>query len=91
MKVRDRLDAGKVHALRVFADDDAEQRDQGQVGEIARLWGCGDPGRRLAGRARRDVEHHFAPPTFESVVEPVDPADGGRLRVALGQLAEQGR
>src|SRR5262249_20773146 len=36
-----------------------------------------------------EVEHHFAPPTFEAVVEPADPADGQRLRVALGQLAEQ--
>ena len=35
------------------------------------------------------MEHHFAPPTFESVVEAADPADGQRLRVALGQLAEQ--
>jgi len=54
--VRDRFVAGKVTAVRVFADG---------------------------------VDHHFAPPTFESVVEPVDPADGQRLSVALGQLAEQ--
>jgi ribosomal protection tetracycline resistance protein len=31
----------------------------------------------------------FAPPTLESVVEPVAPADGARLRAALDELAEQ--
>ncbi|MFZ0341143.1 MAG: translation factor GTPase family protein [Gaiellaceae bacterium] len=88
--VRDRLDAGKVTAIRVFADGEAVQRDSVRAGEIARLWGLreiqiGD----WLGEPRHDVEHHFAPPTFESVVEPADPADAGRLRVALGQLAEQ--
>jgi len=88
--VRDRFDAGKVTAIRVFADGDAVQRDSVHAGEIARLWGLGEIqiGDWL-GEPRRDVEHHFAPPTFESVVEPVDPADGQRLSVALGQLAEQ--
>ena len=88
--VRDRFDAGKVTAVRVFADGDTEQRDTVLAGEIAKLWGLaeiqiGD----WLGEPRRDVDHHFAPPTFESVVEPVDPADGQRLSVALGQLAEQ--
>jgi ribosomal protection tetracycline resistance protein len=61
-----------------------------QAGEIAKLWGLaeiqiGD----WLGEPRREVEHHFAPPTFESVVVAADPADGQRLSVALGQLAEQ--
>jgi ribosomal protection tetracycline resistance protein len=90
VNVRDRFDAGKVTAIRVFGDGDAVQRDAVQAGEIAKLWGLaeiqiGD----WLGEPRRDVEHHFAPPTFESVVEPTDHADGQRLRVALGQLAEQ--
>jgi ribosomal protection tetracycline resistance protein len=88
--VRDRFDAGKVTALRVFADGDAVQRDAVQAGDIARLWGLaeiqiGD----WLGDPHHEVEHHFAPPTFEAVVEPVGPADRQRLRVALGQLAEQ--
>src|SRR5437763_1343801 len=88
--VRDRFDAGKVTAVRVFADGDTAQRDTVRAGEIAKLWGLaeiqiGD----WLGEPRRDVDHHFAPPTFESVVAPVDPADGQRLSVALGQLAEQ--
>jgi ribosomal protection tetracycline resistance protein len=90
VRVRDRFDAGKVTALRVFANGDAVQRDEVQAGEIAKLWGLaeiqiGD----WLGEPRRGPEHHFAPPTFESVVAPADPADGQRLRVALGQLAEQ--
>ena len=90
VSVRDRFDAGKVTAIRVFADGDAAQRDVVQAGEIAKLWGLAEI--RIGdwlGEPRPDVEHHFAPPTFESVVEPADPADGQRLRVALGQLAEQ--
>ena len=77
VNVRDRFDAGKVTAIRVFGDGDAVQRDAVQAGEIAKLWGLaeiqiGD----WLGEPRRDVEHHFAPPTFESVVEPTDHADG---------------
>jgi ribosomal protection tetracycline resistance protein len=34
-------------------------------------------------------EHHFAPPTLETVVVPVETTDGARLRLALGRLAEQ--
>jgi ribosomal protection tetracycline resistance protein len=90
VNVRDRFEAGKVTAIRVFGDGDAVQRDAVQAGEIAKLWGLaeiqiGD----WLGEPRRDVEHHFAPPTFESVVAAADPADGQRLSVALGQLAEQ--
>jgi ribosomal protection tetracycline resistance protein len=90
MKVRDRFDAGKVTAIRVFSDGDAVQRDDVRAGEIAKLWGLaeiqiGD----WLGEPRSETELHFAPPTFESVVAPADPADGQRLRVALGQLAEQ--
>jgi ribosomal protection tetracycline resistance protein len=90
VNVRDRFDAGKVTAIRVFGDGDAVQRDAAQAGEIAKLWGLAEI--RIGdwlGEPRRDVEHHFAPPTFESVVEPTDHADGRRLSVALGQLADQ--
>jgi ribosomal protection tetracycline resistance protein len=90
VRVRDRFEAGKVTALRVFATGDAVQQDEVHAGEIAKLWGLtevqiGD----WLGEPDGGVEHHFAPPTLESVVAPVDPADGQRLRVALGQLAEQ--
>jgi len=88
--VRDRLEAGKVTAIRVFADGDAVQRDAVRAHEIAKLWGLADVqiGDWL-GEPRGRIEHHFPPPTLEAVVDPADPADGQRLRVALGQLAEQ--
>jgi ribosomal protection tetracycline resistance protein len=88
--VRDRLHAGKVTAIRVFADGDAVQREAVHAGEIAKLWGLAEVqiGDWL-GEARGRAEHQFPPPTLEAVVEPADPADGQRLRVALGQLAEQ--
>jgi ribosomal protection tetracycline resistance protein len=35
------------------------------------------------------LEREFPPPTLESVVDPVDPDDRHRLRLALAQLAEQ--
>ena len=37
----------------------------------------------------RPQQHHFAPPTLETVVVPRNPDDKGALRVALAQLAEQ--
>jgi ribosomal protection tetracycline resistance protein len=90
VNVRDRFDAGKVTALRVFSEGDTEQRDVVRAGEIAKLWGLAEiqVGDWL-GEPRGVVEHHFAPPTFEAVMAPADPADGQRLRVALSQLAEQ--
>jgi ribosomal protection tetracycline resistance protein len=89
VNVRDRFDSGKVTAIRVFADGDAGQRDEVHAGEIAKLWGLEVQIGEWLGEPRGGAEHHFAPPTFESVVAPADPADGRRLRVALGQLAEQ--
>src|SRR4029077_13902062 len=44
--------------------------------------GVGDGPGRVQG-------HEFPPPALESVVDPVDPDDRHRLRVALSQLAEQ--
>jgi ribosomal protection tetracycline resistance protein len=45
-------------------------------------------GDRLGGSAAV-TRQQFAPPALEAVVEPVDPDDGNRLRLALEQLAEQ--
>jgi len=71
----------------------ASQRAFVAAGEIGKLWGLqqiqvGDQ----IGPA--DAEHattppQFAPPALETVVVPDDPGDRARLRVALGQLAEQ--
>ncbi|MGH3715172.1 MAG: GTP-binding protein [Micromonosporaceae bacterium] len=104
VRVRDRLalggdQEGKVTAIRVFANGSAVRRDSVVAGQIGQLWGLagvqiGDPIRAPepdhepppttpAGR------HYFAPPTLETVVAPVHPADRGALHAALAQLAEQ--
>ena len=49
---------------------------------------CGSATRSAPRRGTAD-EHHFAPPTLETVVVPRRAADKGALRVALDQLAEQ--
>jgi ribosomal protection tetracycline resistance protein len=94
--IRDRLRVGrvgeaKVTAINVFDDGVAAQRASASAREIAKLWGLrdvqiGDTVGDIPGRA---PHREFAPPTLESVVAPVDPDDGHRLRLALAQLAEQ--
>jgi ribosomal protection tetracycline resistance protein len=93
---RDRLRFGrdteeKVTAISVFDRGDAVQSASVSAGEIGKLWGLA--GVRIGdaiGRPRvGSAEHHFAPPTLETVVVPSTPDDRGRLRIALEQLAEQ--
>jgi ribosomal protection tetracycline resistance protein len=93
--VRDRLPFGpghddKVTAVAVFERGPAVQRPAVSAGQIGKLWGLADAriGDRI-GRADNGVGLQFAPPTLESAVVACDRRDSGRLRVALGQLAEQ--
>jgi ribosomal protection tetracycline resistance protein len=81
---------GKVTALVVFGPGGAVQRAVA-AGEIGKLWGL--PGVKV-GEAIGElppigVEHRFPRPMLESVVDPRRPADAGRLRSALRELAEQ--
>jgi ribosomal protection tetracycline resistance protein len=95
VRTRERLRFGrdaeeKVTAIRVFEDGEAVQRASVSAGEIGKLWGLGEI--RIGdaiGTPRAGAEHHFAPPTLETVVVPRSPADKGALHVALTQLAEQ--
>ncbi|MFE0020198.1 GTP-binding protein [Amycolatopsis sp. NPDC059021] len=96
VRVRDRLrfgrgGTGKVTAIGVFDRGAARARDAVVAGEIGKLWGLGDI--RIGdgvGDSRAPVgEHHFAPPTLETVVVPRSQADKAALHVALVQLAEQ--
>ena len=82
---------GKVTAIRVFDGGADVQRPSACAGEIAKVWGLADVriGDGIGDVVGRALAHEFAPPTLESVVAPADPADAQRLRVALGQLAEQ--
>jgi ribosomal protection tetracycline resistance protein len=94
VRVRDRLqvgrDEGKVTAISVFDRGAAVQRASVSAREIGKLWGLGEI--RIGdaiGISRRGTEHHFAPPSLETIVVPTNPDDKGALRVALAQLAEQ--
>ncbi len=96
VRVRDRLrfgggHQGKVTGLAVFDRGPAAPSASVSAGQIGKLRGLneirvgdriGDPGRAAAAR-------QFPPPGLESVVVPADPADRGRLRSALAQIAEQ--
>jgi ribosomal protection tetracycline resistance protein len=95
VRVRDRLGYGsgledKVTSVAVFDRGPASQRPAVSAGQIGMLWGLAAAriGDRL-GAAPGNAGAQFPPPTLESAVVPHDPADRNRLRVALGQLAEQ--
>ncbi len=78
-----------VTGIGVFADGAAPRRDVVEAGQIAKVWGLGDV--RIGDAIGKHVgaQHHFAPPTLETVVLPATDADRGHLHVALTQLAEQ--
>jgi ribosomal protection tetracycline resistance protein len=96
VQTRDRLHFGrdgdgKVTAIGVFDNGTTVQRQAVSAGEIAKVWGLRDIeiGDRIGEEPGQAMHSQFAPPTLESVVAPLDPDDGQRLRVALAQLAEQ--
>ena len=61
------------------------------AGSIAKIWGLHDVqiGDRVGEAGSDESDRQFAPPTMESVVQPRNPEDAARLRVALRELAEQ--
>jgi ribosomal protection tetracycline resistance protein len=95
VRTRDRLqlngdNEGKVTAISVFDRGSAVRRSSVSAGQIGKLWGLGDIQIGDAiGAPRANAEHHFAPPTLETVVVPSNAGEKGALRVALAQLAEQ--
>jgi ribosomal protection tetracycline resistance protein len=82
---------GRVTALRVLAPGGPVQRPVVGAGEIAKVSGLADirVGDALGDGEAPGAPRQFAPPALESVVSPRRPADGGRLRLALNELAEQ--
>jgi ribosomal protection tetracycline resistance protein len=87
--VREKIGDDKITSIAVFEQGGAVQRPEVSAGGVAKLWGldAASVGDRIGAVGGR--EHHFAPPTVEAVVAPLDDADAARLRVALAQLAEQ--
>jgi ribosomal protection tetracycline resistance protein len=88
---------GRVAGLATIAPGGIVQVQAVEAGQIARLNGLagirvGDPigtagGAELATFA--DEERQFPPPALESVVAARRPGEGGRMRAALNELAEQ--
>ena len=96
--------AHKVTAIKVFERGAAVRTTAVGPGRIATVWGLdrarvGDAiGPRRAGAGADGVDRgaqngrevrHFSPPTLETVVRPVEPAQRGALFTALADLAEQ--
>ena len=86
---RDRLRFGhslerKVTAIAVFERGPAEHRPAVSAGAVAQLWGLAEiqVGDRIGEIGTDASDHHFAPPTLESVVIAGGPDDRARLRVA---------
>jgi ribosomal protection tetracycline resistance protein len=91
VQVRDRVGPDRITGIEVFADGTTRTRSQVTAGEIGTLRGLttikiGDP---LGVRDVAAPQPQFAPPSLESTVRPVRPADRGALRAALDELAEQ--
>jgi ribosomal protection tetracycline resistance protein len=96
VRTRDRLRFGKdgerkVTAISVFDHGSSVSRASSvSAGEIAKLSGLAEVQIGDAiGEPRANAEHHFAPPSLETVIVPASPDEKGALRVALAQLAEQ--
>ena len=88
--MRDRIGDAKVTELAVFEQGGAVKRSSAFAGAVAKLWGLdGAQVGDWLGDGHSSRDHHFAPPTLESVVAPRDPDDGPKLRLALTQLEEQ--
>ncbi|MFC0554559.1 GTP-binding protein [Planotetraspora thailandica] len=81
----------KVTAVEAFEYGTATGGVSVVAGQIGKLGGLADVRIGDAIGMPRDERdrHHFDPPTLETAVVPRRPGDKGRLRVALGHLAEQ--
>jgi ribosomal protection tetracycline resistance protein len=81
----------KVTAIGVFAGGPPVRRESVSAGEIAKLWGLAEVqvGDAVGTPREHGEQHRFAPPALETVVIPRNPHNGGALRIALAQLAEQ--
>jgi len=96
VRTRDRLQVGrdgehKITAISVF-DHGADVRCPSVcAGQISKLWGLGDVqiGDTIGTAQTTSEQHHFAPPTLETVIVPAGATDKGALHFALDQLAEQ--
>ncbi|MFI7123529.1 GTP-binding protein [Amycolatopsis sp. NPDC049868] len=80
---------GKVTAISVFENGSAVPSASAEAGRIAKLSGLDVRIGDVLGARARVREALFSPPTLETVVSPVRPADRGPLHQALTRLTEQ--
>ncbi|MBB5955407.1 ribosomal protection tetracycline resistance protein [Saccharothrix tamanrassetensis] len=88
VRVRDRLEHGKVTAISVFSRGTAQRSASVSAGHVARVWGLDVRIGDSLGVAR-GAGPSFAPPTLETVVVPARAEDAGALHAVLTRLAEQ--
>ncbi|MEW2403158.1 translation factor GTPase family protein [Streptomyces sp. NPDC046862] len=88
---RDSEPEGRITAIDVFGGGSTVREASVAAGRIARLRGLADVriGDVVGAPRKGTGDHHFAPPTLETVVVPVCSRDRGALHTALTQLAEQ--
>lgn len=88
MRIRDRIGEQTVTALEVFEHGTTARRARAVGGEIVKVWGLGNIriGDVIGDRRGAAGQHHFSPPTLETVVVA---EDRRLLHAALTQLAEQ--
>jgi ribosomal protection tetracycline resistance protein len=90
LRVRDRVGEHTVTGIEVFDRGATVRRSVAVGGEIAKVRGLAAVriGDAIGRRRGHGGEHHFAPPTLETVVVP-DPGERRALHTALSQLADQ--
>ncbi len=96
LRVRDRVHFGGGHETKVTAiaahGEGATSADASiGAGQIGKVWGLTEVqvGDAVGDEQAKVADHHFAPPTLETVILPDRPAGRGALLAALTQLAEQ--
>ena len=80
-----------VTAIQVFEAGAAVPQPSVSAGRIAKLWGLGNVriGDTIGVPQSFAEQHHFSPPTLETVIAPRHRHEKGALQAALAQLAEQ--
>ena len=88
---RDQLKFGKVTAIDTFSNGAIVPAKSVLAGDIAKLYGLADVkiGDNIGASVIAGNDYHFAPPTLETVIKPIDSENKSALRAALDQLAEQ--
>jgi ribosomal protection tetracycline resistance protein len=91
IQTRDQLEFGKVTAISTFNDGTVTSANSVSAGDIAKLSGLANVkiGDTIGSATNSTTNYHFATPTLETVIKPVDSDQTGSLRVALDELAEQ--